>query len=125
MDLEAAAFGSRDETKRKLLNAVGGFETYFEPDQGFILNHGERLVANGEKQFQEAFPLQGPSAAYLKFYFAPPRSHYGTKKGQIADAKPDAQILQRLEGRFRQSREGRNGCCDAVTCVARRQPLRT
>ena len=48
MDLEAAAFGSRDETTRKLLNAVGGFETYFEPDQGFILNHGERY-RNGQR----------------------------------------------------------------------------
>ena len=65
------------------------------------------------KQFQEAFPLQGPGAAYLKFYFARPRSHYSTKKGQIADARPDAQIFKDAI-----SREGRNGCSDAVTCVA-------
>jgi hypothetical protein len=48
MDLEAAAFGSRDETTGKLLTAVEGFETYFEPDQGFIPNRGERY-RNGQR----------------------------------------------------------------------------
>ena len=48
MDLEAAAFGSRDETTRKLLKAVEGFETCFEGNQGFIPNHGERY-RNGQR----------------------------------------------------------------------------
>src|SRR5580704_9044232 len=48
MDLDAAAFESKDENARKLLKGVEELHTYVERNQEFVPNYGERY-RNGEK----------------------------------------------------------------------------
>src|SRR4051794_37438985 len=48
MDLDAAAFDSKNETLRKLLKGVEELHTYVERNQNFIPNYGERY-RNGER----------------------------------------------------------------------------
>jgi hypothetical protein len=48
MDLEAAAFESRDQNTRKLWKGVEDLHTYVERNQNFIPNYGERY-RNGER----------------------------------------------------------------------------
>ena len=48
MDLDAAAFDSKNEPLRKLLKGVGELHTYVERNQTFIPNYGERY-RNGER----------------------------------------------------------------------------
>src|ERR1700730_11429255 len=48
MDLDAAAFESKDENARKLLKGVEDLHTYVERNREFVPNYGERY-RNGEK----------------------------------------------------------------------------
>jgi hypothetical protein len=48
VDLESAIFQSRDETTRKLRQAVKEFYTYIDRNRAFIPNYGERY-RNGER----------------------------------------------------------------------------
>jgi hypothetical protein len=48
MDLDAAAFDSKNQTLRKLLKGVAELHTYVERNQTFIPNYGERY-RNGER----------------------------------------------------------------------------
>ena len=48
MDLDAAAFESKDENARKLLKGVEDLHTYVEGNREFVPNYGERYL-NGEK----------------------------------------------------------------------------
>ena len=48
MDLDGAAFKSKDENKGKLLKGVEELHTYVERNQKFVQNYGERY-RNGEK----------------------------------------------------------------------------
>jgi hypothetical protein len=48
MDLDAAAFESKDENSQKLLKGVRELHTYVERNQEFVPNYGERY-RNGEK----------------------------------------------------------------------------
>jgi hypothetical protein len=48
MDTEGAAFGTRDETARKLLKGIEELHTYVARNQAFIRNYGERY-RNGER----------------------------------------------------------------------------
>ena len=48
MDLDAAAFESKDENAQKLLKGVEDLHTYVERNQEFVPNYGERY-RNGEK----------------------------------------------------------------------------
>src|SRR5262249_16351283 len=48
MDLESAIFQSRDETTRKLRQAVQEFHAYIDRNRAFIPNYGERY-RNGER----------------------------------------------------------------------------
>jgi hypothetical protein len=48
MDLDAAAFESKDESTRKLLEGVEELHTYIERNQSFLPNYGERY-RNGER----------------------------------------------------------------------------
>jgi hypothetical protein len=48
MDLDAAAFDSKNPTLRKLLKGVAELHTYVERNQTFIPNYGERY-RNGER----------------------------------------------------------------------------
>ena len=42
MDVESAAFETKDETARKLLKQIEELHTYVERNQAFIPNYGER-----------------------------------------------------------------------------------
>ena len=48
MELDAAAFETKDENVQKLLRGVEDLHTYVERNQGFVPNYGERY-RNGEK----------------------------------------------------------------------------
>jgi hypothetical protein len=48
MDLDAAAFESKDESSQKLLKGIEELHTYVERNQEFVPNYGERY-RNGEK----------------------------------------------------------------------------
>ena len=48
MDVEGAAFETKDETARKLLKGIEELHTYVERNQAFIPNYGERY-RNGER----------------------------------------------------------------------------
>jgi hypothetical protein len=48
MDVESAAFETKDETARKLLKGIEDLHTYVERNQEFIPNYGERY-RNGER----------------------------------------------------------------------------
>ena len=48
MDVNAAAFESKDENAQKLLKGVEDLHTYVERNQQFVPNYGERY-RNGEK----------------------------------------------------------------------------
>ena len=48
LDLDAAAFESKDENAQKLLKGVEELHTYVERNQEFVPNYGERY-RNGEK----------------------------------------------------------------------------
>ena len=48
MDLDAAAFESKNENSKKLLKGVEELHTYVERNQEFVPNYGERY-RNGEK----------------------------------------------------------------------------
>ena len=48
MDLDAAAFESKDENSQKLLKGVEELQTYVERNQEFVPNYGERY-RNGER----------------------------------------------------------------------------
>ena len=48
IDLDAAAFESKDENVQKLLKGVEDLHTYVERNQEFVPNYGERY-RNGEK----------------------------------------------------------------------------
>ena len=48
MDLDAAAFESKDENARKHLKSVEDLHTYVERNREFVPNYGERY-RNGEK----------------------------------------------------------------------------
>jgi len=48
MDVESAAFETKNETARKLLKQIEDLQTYVEHNQAFIPNYGERY-RNGER----------------------------------------------------------------------------
>ena len=48
MDVESAAFETKDETARKLLKGIEELHTYVERNQAWIPNYGERYRQRGE-----------------------------------------------------------------------------
>ena len=52
MDLDAAAFESKDENARKLLKGVEDLHTYVERNQEFVPNYGGTLSQRGKDRFR-------------------------------------------------------------------------
>jgi len=52
IDLDAAAFESKDENAQKLLKGVEDLHTYVERNQEFVLNYGGPLSQRGKDRFR-------------------------------------------------------------------------